>query len=341
MNFAYVTHENVPKTLYHYTSLEALVSIVQSKRLRASNIRFLNDRTESLRLKESVLAILNKRVSYKDKEIVRTIVDLLGSTEKQSHFVASLSEKDDLLSQWRAYCPSGVGVSIGFRSSVLNEQWIANPRSEDDPLFLSTSLQKVRYYASEHQPELQDFIERLLVLEQKAVASAGTGHLNPSVLAVVSPCIDPKLLPEAQQESLVGIALKAIAEAEGESISARLFMPGSTIASWVINLAPFVKHEAFEEECEWRKIVSKDNRLMPGQMFRLGKSTLIPFIEIMLDVTTLGAKCVSRQDYFIEEVVIGPTPTPELTFEALRALFDLEGHPEVNLRLSKIPFKDW
>jgi hypothetical protein len=52
MRFDYLTHEDVPKTLYHYTSLEALVSIVQSKRLRASAIRFLNDTSEAMRLKE-------------------------------------------------------------------------------------------------------------------------------------------------------------------------------------------------------------------------------------------------------------------------------------------------
>jgi len=80
---------------------------------------------------------------------------------------------------------------------------------------------------------------------------------------------------------------------------------------------------------------------MPGQKFRPGKSTLIPFVEIMLDVKRLEAECVPRDEYFIDEVVIGPTPTPDLTFEALRSLFDSEGHPEVNIRQSRIPFKDW
>ena len=80
---------------------------------------------------------------------------------------------------------------------------------------------------------------------------------------------------------------------------------------------------------------------MPGQQFRSGKSTLIPFVEIMLDVMREGADCVPREDYFINEVVIGPTPTPELTSEALRSLFEAEGHPGVVVRTSQIPFRDW
>jgi hypothetical protein len=92
---------------------------------------------------------------------------------------------------------------------------------------------------------------------------------------------------------------------------------------------------------EWRKVITKDSRPMPGQQFRTGKSTLIPFIEIMLDVMREGAQCVTRKDYFIDEVVIGPTPTPELTVEAISSLFYSEGHPEVVVRTSSIPYRDW
>lgn len=109
MDFINFSPEDVPKTLYHYTSVDALVSIVHTKRLRASNIRFLNDRTESQRLRESVVEILQKRVSgFEEQEVIRTIVNLLEHHSKRSDFVVSLSEKSDLLSQWRAYCPPGL-----------------------------------------------------------------------------------------------------------------------------------------------------------------------------------------------------------------------------------------
>ena len=39
--------ENEPKaTLYHYTSLQGLMGIIESRKLRASDVRYMNDSTE-------------------------------------------------------------------------------------------------------------------------------------------------------------------------------------------------------------------------------------------------------------------------------------------------------
>ena len=66
---------------------------------------------------------------------------------------------------------------------------------------------------------------------------------------------------------------------------------------------------------------------------------LSPFFK--LDVTTKSAECVPQAVHFNDEVVVGPTPAPELTAEALQALFAAEGHPEVIVRDSNIAFKSW
>ncbi len=294
MDFSYVPLEEVPKTLYHYTSLEALVAIVQTKRLRASNVRFLNDRSESLWLKEHVLAVLRKPgFPSEQQNLISDAINSIETGRMQSLFVASFSEKCDLLSQWRAYCPSGLGVSIGFSAESLQEQWIANPLP-GNPFFLNAPLQRVRYYAATNEGELEQIVQRLLEVDRKIMVD------------------EPN----------------------------RQFSFSST-ASWLYPLSPFFKHDAFSEECEWRKVVSKDYRQMPGQKFRQGKSTLIPFVEIMLDVMRVGAECVPRESYFINEVVVGPTPVPELTLEAVHSLFSSEDHPEVPVRSSIIPFRDW
>ena len=68
-------------------------------------------------------------------------------------------------------------------------------------------------------------------------------------------------------------------------------------------------------------MISKDYRPMPGQQFRQGKSTLIPFVEIILDVMRKGAERVTQQTSLIDEVVVGPTPTPGLIIQAVEALF--------------------
>jgi hypothetical protein len=114
-----------------------------------------------------------------------------------------------------------------------------------------------------------------------------------------------------------------------------------SIRAWLTMLSPFFKHDAFEAEAGWRKFVSKDSRPMPGQQFRQGNSALIPFVEPIPDVTIKSAECVPQAVGFTDEVVDGPTPAPELTAEALQALFAAEGHPKVIVRDSNIPFKSW
>lgn len=339
MRFEYLTHEEVPRTLYHYTSLEALLSIVQFKRFRASNIRFLNDTSEERRLKEDVVSILRRRSSSAaDEAILKTVIDAIDPGPKQSLFVASLTEKGDLLSQWRAYCPSGRGISIGFSSAAVSEQFIANPRGEK-PLFLAAPLQKVRYYESEHQLDLEEMVDKLIEAEKRSGDKA-TKYPSLGVLSAVAPLFKGAQFDSGELDGVYRLTVDKIQEVEGES-KPKMYPPGSAIVSWVYLLSPFIKHAAFAEECEWRKVVSKDFRTMPGQKFRPGKSTLIPFVEIMLDVMRVEAECVVRNDYFITEVVVGPTPMQDLTLEALTSLFETEGHPEVTVRSSHIPFKDW
>ncbi len=298
MDFSILSAEEKPKTLYHYTSLEALVAIVNSKRVRASNIRFLNDESESLWLKQHVVSLLKEKSAFKPSmNYLTQIIADIESRPLQALFVASFTEKADDLSQWRAYCPLGLGVSIGFSTKCLSEQWIANPK-DGEPFFLGTFLKKVRYYSPTHKTELEAAVDSLLGRQPEAIE-----HTLQSVLDVPP---DLRMIP-----------------------------------AWLEVVSPFFKHDAFAGEAEWRKVVSKDYRLMPGQQFRQGKSTLIPFIEIMLDVRTAGVERVPQQTYFIDEVMIGPTPNPELTLEAVLALLATAGHSEVLVRNSHIPFKSW
>jgi hypothetical protein len=137
MDFAYLSFEEPPKTLYQYTSLEALVSILQSKRMRASNIRFLNDHSESVWLKQHVVSILKRKCSSSgEQERMKEIIAMIEGWPQLSRFVASFTERADDLSRWRAYCPPGLGVSIGFSTKCLNEQVCSQPPQFREP-FLS------------------------------------------------------------------------------------------------------------------------------------------------------------------------------------------------------------
>jgi hypothetical protein len=76
---------------------------------------------------------------------------------------------------------------------------------------------------------------------------------------------------------------------------------------------------------------------MPGQRFRSGKSTLIPYVEVDLN---RNLDFELSEKYMLHKVIVGPTPNSELALEALLRLFAANGQG-VGVELSSIPFRNW
>jgi len=121
-----VTPSPTPPVLWHYTSLKGLIGIVSSESIWASDIRCLNDATEYQYGREiAIKATEANQVAPRDfLERMRELVvnQFSGEVRAGENFVFSMSERDDLLSQWRSYCPPGAGCSIGFDSSALSDR---------------------------------------------------------------------------------------------------------------------------------------------------------------------------------------------------------------------------
>ena len=109
--------------LYHYTSLAAMMSIVESRKMWASEIRYLNDSQELRHFENSISGAVRDAEKRTDEtsEIVRQFGAWLKERVEKGPmaFVVSLSERGNLLSQWRGYCPHGQGVSLGFGPAGL------------------------------------------------------------------------------------------------------------------------------------------------------------------------------------------------------------------------------
>jgi len=101
-------------SLFHYTDVHAVHSILLNKKLWLTNIQFLNDSQE---LREGIRYLINalecpplelfENFNYRGKAI-EYLGSALGDTvdcgvDSESIFVFSLSRTGDLLSQWRAY----------------------------------------------------------------------------------------------------------------------------------------------------------------------------------------------------------------------------------------------
>ena len=127
----------VPKILYHYCSVETLLSIIQNKTIWLSDASKTNDSSELKYIFDFFTATVDVILEsygnkYNDliKEKVRKIInstmeglvyDKIRIAKYKKNFICCFSEAKDLLSQWRAYANDGNGVAIGFSSDMLKK----------------------------------------------------------------------------------------------------------------------------------------------------------------------------------------------------------------------------
>lgn len=121
----YYKHE-VGDIIYHYTSLETLIHIVEKQTLWATNSRFLNDREEYIHGVKLLTKTLENFINRENFEIIKALIPGLEKISKINHFITCFSRNGDLLSQWRAYANDGKGISIGFNRKDL-ESCLAEP----------------------------------------------------------------------------------------------------------------------------------------------------------------------------------------------------------------------
>jgi hypothetical protein len=110
------------------------------------------------------------------------------------------------------------------------------------------------------------------------------------------------------------------------------------LSAWLATAAPLYKHPSFTSEREWRIVVRGDVHPKLHVRFRPGRSTLIPYLEAVLNRGPAGKPLAP---FFIRRVVVGPTPNMNIALAAIRSLFDTIGQPNVEVEPSQIPFRHW
>jgi len=202
-----------------------------------------------------------------------------------STFVVSFSAKRDDLSQWRGYCPQGLGVSIGFKSSAIVaalDQFIIPPGPDNLHPVRETGLALSEItYADFDCSELDVFID----------------HLRDA---------------EDTEKN------RNLAEAMWRGLS---------------YIAPIYKNSAFENEEEWRIVIPHRPELKRKRSirFRVGRSTLVPYIEI--DIPTSSE--------YLAEVVVGSSPNIKLTVESVTEMLEINGMEAVSVVESEVPYRHW
>lgn len=113
--------ESPPPQVYQYTSPKGLIGILSSKKIWATNIRYLNDFNElheASNAAERILRDMLSTVSGAEFDLLNKMIEDVG-TAASRYYVSSFSEDGDSLSQWRAYCPPTGGYALGIPSAQL------------------------------------------------------------------------------------------------------------------------------------------------------------------------------------------------------------------------------
>lgn len=270
----------VPKTLYHYCSVNTFFSILKNRSLWLSDVSKTND---SLELKWIIgqfrLFLLDTWINYvksaentdqialKDFDTIReieAISNYMQLSEISKTWVFCLTELADHLGQWRGYADDGRGLAIGFDPKLfrLMDQCYSEKNSSFDFCF-----RKVKY----GEKEASAFFEGLL--EQMEIS------------------------PQSSSKDVIQ-----------KLQSAALLMK---------DIAPWFKNQGFNVEKEWRLIYKKSiGELLSGVLPSIPPELEVfsEFISIgNMEFTPTNKNLVSHVEFridtidkIIKRIIIGP-----------------------------------
>jgi hypothetical protein len=325
--------------LYHYTSLEGFLGIIDSDSLRATHIRYMNDSREfldGLNYLDSIMKDFPGALKSKMGPFFDSIVShvsgksgayVISFTDDEAATPAPHKAPGDRLSQWRAYSGGLRGLSMGLDYDSLHG---------DEPGKCWSTGGSLVY-----------LLNCLYDAEEKRRVFSGVGELAaPKFESILADTVSR--LQVKTSDGFSGLAEHDIKPANEDSrISyARWFL----MTGMVINATTF-KDPAYFEEKEWRIVIlapskkpladaPNENASLPIK-FRSGALGVTPYVEYPLKLGT--------PDSALRRIVVGPTPHAEGAVEAVKMLLEDKGirlrsgdFPDgVEVVPSKIPYRNW
>lgn len=240
-----------PDSLWHYTSVGALVDILRTSTVRLSSLEQMNDSMEG-------------RWVYKKVMEAATIFEPdpvpMFFQRRPSYlniFVFSLSADGDLLSQWRGYADGGEGVAIEFDSKKL---------ASATPSHLGyKALQKVIYDKQEQESiffQIREILEKILT-DHSARKPQGLVNNDPTSASIYT------------RSWLRNLSHQAF----------------DAINSKMRQLEPIFKNPTFREENEWRVVYYHGSQLNHEDIkFRARGSEIVPYRELSVAGAIRGVR---------------------------------------------------
>lgn len=293
------------KILYHYCSTQTGLAILQSRTFRLSALSAANDSLEGRVLGRVFSDLLSEvDLSPEVADVVSVIVQ--GYPDSTEGFAFCLSEKEDLLSQWRAYSQDGTGISIGFSSEVLAKDF--------GPVNFGTQfyeVTKVGYGEEGLRKTLKPFVDEVVAKFAKygSFVKLGAGTTREHALnALADRGVTAQNLFQSERDDapkLLSQLMKLLAPLHFQVYNNKLV--------------------SFHEEAEWRVLRFRHKVALPEIEYFANDCSFIPYIPCLI---------ADPAREVIREVVLGPKHTSKV--EWIRAFLVSVGLPHVLVRRSTI-----
>jgi hypothetical protein len=326
--------QEVPRRLYHYTSLDGVVGIVSSSKIYASDARFMNDASEldyAAELISDVVESVSEEVT--DEPLKHLLPRRRGFANSFEYgdraFVACFCEQGDMLSQWKGYGRGDAPASLGFDLFYLPLLNRLPPR---------TYLRKVVYERAEQEDLVRKVVRTWIQAARALLATEGSS----------ATALFPYPAIWALQEALSEHHLCFKNPAFREEREWRLIKLVNVREE--LSLLSDIKSEALDAEMrEQMRAVGVEAALGPpvarhrnaegiNIQFRASPRGLVPYVELPL-IQQAG---VFHGRLPLYEVIQGPTPHPDLAMISLEMYLDGRGYGvHTKLRKTDIPLRPW
>lgn len=304
--------------VYHYTSMRALLSLLESVKestdknsfvFKATNIFFLNDPQEYVYGQKILMEVLkdietDKRVddnlclsSLFRRHPDKTTNDLFNVLRNsifekdESPYVISFSRNEDSLPMWLNYADGGKGVCMAF--AEYRSKFVGNSLAPKD---INDMVVDIYDELGTHDVSYNNYTDK-------------DNRLRKNLEFMYDYYLEKrKTIPQKQYEQLQLGMLR-----------------GLTIVH-----APYIKTKVYEGEREVRMAKNKDNKGKPYEIkFRINaKGHIIPYIEVEIPITQLD---------YVRIGPLGNTDLSEKAIEMIKKKYDLK----FDIRFSDIKYREY
>lgn len=283
-----------PKSIYHYTSISGLQGILQSKTLRFTNIKYMNDKDEITAGLESVAQAC--KVSEEDREKLLSAFTSHGTQT----FVCCFSLDEDSLPMWNYYTKeiNNQGYNIEFDDKKLVESILRSNPCLNGCDFAFGNVDYSRDNNSEYSKTITNGIMSSMELAISKVFLAVIKGVSTNASTIDKVAInnwEEKISDSEKKQKLTNLPI--------------YFFNGYNCKfdkSAFGNYLFFVKRDHFLQEHEFRIVITVPDEILPSlkeqniYKFRVSNGVLVPYIEL------------SFSEDVVKSVTISPTVQSDL-----------------------------